>query len=188
MKLIIIILLTISTSFGANMCEINPDLKSIFKQVSEEYSVSYELLSKLSWIESNHRVHAKAPTSSASGLFQIIRSTENWLREICNIEGDIFDPLTNTRMGACYIKHNTNYLKNKLNRQPTSLELYFSHFFGGRKALKFIQQPENTKVSNILFSCEISSNRGVFYKDGKLKTYRQVKDFFIKKLNGAKVL
>lgn len=182
MKYILLLLLFIQPVFAS------PNLKSIFQQVSIEYSVSADLLSQISWLESNHRINAKTKTSSARGLFQIIRSTEKWLKEICKIEGDIFDPLTNTRLGACYIKHNTKYLKHKLKRLPTNLELYLAHFYGASKAFLFLKQPTYRVVSQKLFKREIQANKNVFYDGSRLRTYGEVSGYFQTKLNKAKVL
>ena len=184
MRLIVLLFFITFPTFAAT-----PDLPPIFTQVATEYSVDYALLSKIADIESGFDVNAKAGTSSASGLFQIIRSTERWLRELCDITGDVFDPLTNTRMGACYINHNKKYLRRKLKREPNYTELYFSHFLGSYTAVKFLTQPEYLKVSRKLFGRALSSNRGVFFKkSGELKTYHEVKEYFRTKLEKARVL
>ena len=179
-KLLVAILLMTTCAFGSN-------LKPIFKQVSKEYSVSYELLSKMSWIESNHRINARTKTSSARGLYQIIRSTEKWLKEICDIEGDIFDPLTNTRLAACYIKHNQNYLTRKLKRRATDLECYEAHFFGARTAFRFISIP-NHRLGYKSFRKESKANPSIFWHKKRPRTIGEIKRLFRDKLNKAKVL
>jgi hypothetical protein len=142
-------------------------------------------------IESNFDPKATTRTSSAKGLFQVIRSTERWLREICDIEGDVFDPLTNTRLGACYIRHNTKYFKRKMKREPNFTELYMMHFFGGWTAIKFIRML-NSKPSNLAykhFRRESKANPSIFYtKAGKPRKLAEVMEVFKKKVKEARVL
>ncbi|MFO5802052.1 transglycosylase SLT domain-containing protein, partial [Klebsiella pneumoniae] len=49
--------------------------QATFKAVSEMTGVPVELLNIFCGIESSFNYNAKAPTSSAAGLFQIIKST-----------------------------------------------------------------------------------------------------------------
>lgn len=182
MKYFILPLLFINLAFA------NTDLALIFNKVSKKYSVSHSLLSKIADIESNFDVNAKAKTSSARGLFQIINTTEIWLRELCLIEGDIFDPEVNANMGACYIQHNKKYLEKKLKRKVTDLELYLAHFLGAYRAYKFILM-KDTDLAYKMFKNESKANKRIFYHTcGKPKTVREIKDEFQEKLNKARVL
>ena len=167
------------------------DLQPIFRQVSNEYSVSYELLSKMADIESNFRPNAKASTSSAKGLYQIINSTENWLREICDIEGDIFDPLTNTRLGACLIQHNTKYFRRKMKREPNFTELYILHFYGGYTGLKFIRlvKSKGSDLAYKHFRRESRANPNIFFKRArKPRKLIEVMELFRNKVRNGRVL
>lgn len=172
-------------------CFANPTLKPVFKQVAEEYSVSYDLLSKMAYIESKFDPNAKASTSSARGLFQILNSTELWLKEICDIEGDIFDPLTNTRLGACYIQHNTKYYKRKLGTEPSFTDLYILHFLGGYTGIKFIKltKSKGSEIASKHFPKQAKANIGIFYKKGNTpRTLFEVMELFEYKVNKAEVL
>jgi hypothetical protein len=185
MKYILIPLVFLCCSFST------ANLAPIFDQVSTEYSVSAELLSKIADIESNFDPKATTSTSSAKGLYQIISSTENWLREMCDITGDVFDPLTNTRLGACYINYNTKYFSRKMGRLPTFTESYSMHFFGAWTAVKFIRlvKSAGSELACKHFKRESRANRGVFYKpSGEPRTLSEVYRFFEQKIEKARVL
>lgn len=181
MRLIVFILLLTFPVFAAD------PLPGIFHTVSSEYSVDYALLSKIADIESGFNPNATTSTSSAKGLYQILRSTENWLRELCDIEGDIFDPLTNTRLGACYVRHNQKYLRKKLKRDATYTECYLSHFMGAVTALKLLRMDRHELAAKH-FKRESEANRNVFYKGSKMRTVGEVIQYFEKKMELAKVL
>lgn len=184
-RLVLIPILFLTMSFTS------ADLSPIFRKVATEYNVSYELMSKIADIESSFNPDAKAGTSSASGLFQIIRSTERWLREICDIEGDVFDPLTNSRLGGCLIQYNTKYLTRKLGRVPTFTENYTAHFLGSWTAVKFIQMVESkgSDIASERFPRESKANPRVFYKsDGTARTLAEVLGYFSDKMEKARIL
>ena len=168
-----------------------PNLASIFEQVSIEYKVSYELLSKIAAIESNFKQRATTKTSSAKGLFQVIRSTELWLREMCDIEGDVFDPTTNTRLGACLIQYNTKYFTRKVKRPPTHTESYILHFFGGYTGVRFVRyvKSKGSRIAYKHFQRESKANPRIFFKrSGKARTIREIMILFKLKIRQAKVL
>lgn len=182
MKYLLILILSI------NVCFADTEIKDVLIDVSQKYSVSYKLLSKIADIESRFDVLAKSKTSSARGMFQIINTTEIWLRELCYIEGDIYDIKVNSEMAACYINHNKKYLKRKLNRDINMLDLYLAHFLGAYRAYKFLQL-SNKDYAYKIFKNESRANRSIFFhKNGKPKTVREIKNEFIEKLNKARVL
>lgn len=173
------------------------DLVPVFHQVATEYSVDYVLLSKIADIESGFDVNATTSTSTARGLFQVIRSTERWLRELCDITGDVFDPLTNARMGGCLVRHNSRYFTRKMGRTPNYTELYVLHFYGGYTGLRFIRLVEASekpafKGSNLAykhFRRESRANPHIFFtKRGKARKLREVMDLFVEKMGNARVL
>ncbi len=139
---------------------------------SKRTGVSYLYLANTAHLESNFNVRAKAPTSSASGLFQVIDST--WLslvkehgatygwggyaREIdcaspgrCRVDNadlrmeilDLrFDGQTATFLAAEFAKKNKRQLERNLNRTVSDYELYVAHFFGVAGATKFFRNLE----------------------------------------------
>lgn len=159
------------------------------KDAAKAYNIPYTLVSKTAWIESNFNHLAKNRKTSSRGLFQIIKSTEVWLRTICkNVpKGDIFNPKTNSFLGACYLKYNSTYLQRRLRRKPTNTEIYNAHFFGGRKAVKFIRT-KNHLIGKNVFPREARYNRAIFYNGRKARTIGQIKRYFINKVKKAKLL
>lgn len=159
------------------------------KDAAKTYNIPYTLVSKTAWIESNFNHLAKSRRGTASGLFQIIKSTEVWLRTICkNVpKGDIFNPKTNSFLGACYLKYNSTYLQRRLKRKPANYEVYLAHFFGSSKAVKFLRTNKNRLGKNV-FPREARYNRAIFYKGRKARTIGQIKQYFINKVKKAKLL
>ena len=139
---------------------------------SKRTGVSYLYLANTAHLESNFNVKAKAPTSSATGLFQVIDNT--WLSLLnrhgahygwagyadsimCSSSGrcrvddptrrqeilDLrFDGQTSTFLAAEFAKENKRQLENNLNRSVSDYELYVAHFFGVGGATKFFRNLE----------------------------------------------
>lgn len=139
---------------------------------SKRTGVSYLYLANTAHLESNFNVNAKAPTSTASGLFQVIEST--WLSLVdqhgarygwasyahditCSAPGrctvvspdrrmeilDLrFDGQTATFLAAEFAKENKVQLERNLNRGVSDYELYVAHFLGVTGATKFFRNLE----------------------------------------------
>jgi soluble lytic murein transglycosylase-like protein len=83
--------------------------------------------------ESGFNPNAKAPTSSATGLYQFTRGTWNTMVKKYGAQygisyGDINDPKANAIMGGLYAKDNKNELENSLGitAEPP---IYILHIF-----------------------------------------------------------
>lgn len=118
--------------------------------------------------ESSLNPAAKAPTSSATGLFQFIEST--WLEvmksegprlgygeladHIYENDGEFFvpdpamrqqildlrhDPQVSADMAAAFTRRNGDYLMEKFGRMPSPGELYIAHFLGPSGAERFFE-------------------------------------------------
>lgn len=160
---------------------------SIYK-VSKQLNLSYSLMSKIADIESRFNYKATNSTSSARGLYQIIKSTEKRIRKMYDIKGDIFDPYVNSLIAGYNLKLNIKYLKRKLDRKPTDLECYLSHFFGPVMAFKFINTPDHI-LGYEAFKKESRYNQRVFFdSQGNPRTIKQIKQYFQDKLDKARVL
>jgi hypothetical protein len=179
MALLISIILTMNLSLIT--------VRDSIYQASKEFSIDYSVLSKIADIESNFNPDAKARTSSARGLFQIIKNTELWLRDTCKISGNIFDPLVNSRMGACLTSLNIKQLKSH-EISPTELNVYLVHFLGINNGIKFIRTADYV-IAAELFKYQAKYNRPVFYdRDGTPRSVGQIKAYFQSKLDTARVL
>jgi len=128
---------------------------------------SFDYLLKTALRESNFEPNAKAPTSSATGLFQFIDQT--WLATLKQAGpslgyGDYasaivqssghysvpdpnmrraimdlrLDPTANAAMAGALTQANAAQLSSGIGRKPTDGELYLAHFLGASGALKLI--------------------------------------------------
>ena len=135
---------------------------------SSSTGADYKYLVNTARSESSFQVEAKAPTSSAQGLFQFIEET--WIRTIKD-EGGAFglgkysalitktaagrytvanpadraailalrkNPKISAMMAGAYAKRNADFVAAEIGRQPTSDELYIAHFLGPADAAKLI--------------------------------------------------
>lgn len=141
---------------------------------SRRTGVSFDYMMRTAQRESSLDPNARAPTSSATGLFQFIDQT--WLsvmrdagaafgfeREAEVIERGAdgrltvadaterqrimalrFDPSANALMAGAYTQRNSAALSQALGRTPSEGELYAAHFLGAGGATRFLQAAERT--------------------------------------------
>jgi hypothetical protein len=144
------------------------------RKASQITGTNFQYLLATAKVESNLNPGAKAPTSSAGGLFQFIDQT--WLgtlkesgaalgygryaNAISRNETGKFvvedpaarreimalrqDPTANAVMAGAFTQSNAAYLKERLGRDATEGELYIAHFMGAGGAAKLIEQSETT--------------------------------------------
>lgn len=135
---------------------------------------NFQYLLAAAKVESNLNPSAKAPTSSAGGLFQFIDQT--WLGTLKESGAELgygryanaigrneagkfvvadpamhreimnlkHDPTANAVMAGAFTQSNAAYLKERLGRDATEGELYIAHFMGAGGAAKLIGQAEST--------------------------------------------
>ena len=135
-------------------------VESALKKAAEITGADFQYLVDTAARESGFRPSVKAPTSSATGLFQFIEST--WLEVVKN-HGAAFglkeqaaaisqsrsgryfvadkgmrreilelrkDPEIAAVMAGVFTQNNAKHLEAKLKRHPTAGELYIAHFLG----------------------------------------------------------
>lgn len=133
--------------------------------------------------------NVKSPTSSATGLFQVI--DETWTRtirqnaEVLGIPRDTpdakllamrGDPVLSGKVAALYAMENKRVVEGALQRPITDAELYMAHFFGGGGAVAFLsamQSNPSAPAAQVL-PLAAEKNKGVFYRDGKPRTVSEV--------------
>jgi len=143
-------------------------LSRSLEQAARETGVSFEYLFQTAKRESNLDPNAKAPNSSATGLFQFIEQT--WLglvkregaslglsAEAAAIRTDAAgrfivddarakqkildirkDPEVSAKLAGAFTRDNRAELKAALNREPSAAELYVAHFLGAGGARDLI--------------------------------------------------
>jgi len=99
-------------------------------------------------IESGGNPHAKARTSSASGLFQFVRST--WEDIMPGVPfSEAMNPGVATVAFEKLSRQNYDSLRSDLGRAPKEDELYMAHFAGPGTAARIIQADDNTPLARI---------------------------------------
>lgn len=146
-----------------------------FLKIQELSGMDANILATFASIESNFDWTIKAPTSSATGWFQFINDTWDWVLEK---KGSLYgcpaddgnrslrkDPRINGLMGAEYIKMSYVTLSKALGRPPTDTDLYMAHFLGPGTAAKFLKMDKNTDSVNA-FPAQAKANTSIFFKKG----------------------
>jgi hypothetical protein len=138
------------------------------RQAAQLTGANFQYLLATAQVESNFNPSAKAPTSSAGGLFQFIERT--WLSTLKQA-GPAFgygeyanaitqtetgryvvadprmrsavmqlrnDPTANSVMAGVFTHQNTSKLAARIGREPSEGELYIAHFLGAAGAGKLI--------------------------------------------------
>jgi hypothetical protein len=139
------------------------------RQAAAATGADFDYLVKTARRESNFDPSARAPTSSAAGLFQF--TNETWLRMVdrygaqhglAAAAGSVsvpdggraevgpgmtreailelrHDPELSARMAGELARENSRILGKKIGRTPTSQELYAAHFMGPSEAARLIE-------------------------------------------------
>lgn len=172
---------------------------SAIKKASASTGVDFTYLMQQAKAESSFDPNAKSKSSSASGLYQFIKST--WLDmvdrhgEKYGIDTDgmskseildlRYDPEVASHMAAEFAAENQDYLERTWGGDVGSTELYFAHFMGAGGAASFLKAKDENplRVAADVFPRAANANRNVFYdKDtGKPRTLAEVYNFFDKK-------
>jgi hypothetical protein len=148
------------------------------KTASAATGADFGYLVKTAQRESNFDPSAKAPTSSATGLFQF--TSETWLNVLerygaqhnAKTEGLTRDQLLalredpdlSARMAGELAKENAKILGNKLGRPATSAELYTAHFMGPQDATRLIKAARHDEEGSAaaMFPRAALANASVF--------------------------
>jgi hypothetical protein len=175
-------------------------VRAAIRRAAEATGVNFSLLVETARRESALNPHARAGTSSATGLFQFIDST--WLDMVAR-HGDAHglgaqaialrrgadgatrrdilalrnDPEISARMAGELARENANTLQARLGRAPDAGELYAAHVMGSGGALRLIEAAARGATNAAaLFPREAGANRGLFYADGQPRSAQALLD------------
>lgn len=131
-------------------------------------------LNQIMAIESAGKPRAKAPTSSALGLFQFLNGT--WLYTVKKHRPDLFDgrssgqvlalrtnPSICIELGARFTEDNAALL----GEDYTDGDLYLAHFLGAGTARRVLRSPPNASAVAVCGQKAANANKSIFYKQGK---------------------
>jgi hypothetical protein len=151
------------------------DLRSRIKAAAQERGIDPEIAVKFAQAESSLNPNAKAKTSSASGLYQVINKT--W-KEYGG--GDKRDVDEQIRVGTDVIASNQEKFKRKFNREPSAAELYAYHVLGPTGAPQLLRADPNTPMDQVVSPEALKAN-----SVWKGKTVGQVLATYEKKVGGS---
>ncbi|MET0251556.1 MAG: lytic transglycosylase domain-containing protein, partial [Novosphingobium sp.] len=159
-------------------------------RAADATGVDFQYLLAQARIESRLDPSARAPTSSAAGLYQFTRGT--WLRTIDRHGADHglgwadaaiaggrvgdpamrrsilalrYDPQASAAMAAELARDNGQALANVLGRAPDASELYLAHFLGSDGATRFLAAlaSDPGQSAAAILPAAAATNRGIFY-------------------------
>ena len=131
------------------------DLIDKIREQAQARGLDPEIAVRIAQVESSMDPSAKAKTSSAQGLFQVVDST--W-KQFGGKPGKKADVDENIRVGLNILESNTKSLKNALGREPSATELYAAHFLGAQGAKTLLTAAPDTPVSQLLSQRAIKAN------------------------------
>lgn len=166
-------------------------VRAAIRRAADATGVNFSLLVETARRESAMNPHARASTSSATGLFQFIDST--WLdmvrrhgaRHGLGAEAAVLqqgatadqrrqilalrnDPELSARMAAELARENANALQARFGRAPSAGELYAAHVMGVGGATRLIEAAaQGAPSAAAMFPREAAANRGLFFVNGE---------------------
>ncbi len=190
------------------MPTINPaqtvDVRGAIARAATRTGVDFDYLLAQARLESGLDPSAKAPTSSATGLYQFIDSTwlntldrhgakhgMDWADAAIGSGGWVsnattrshllalrYDADASSLMAAELTRENANGLRNTLGREPEPAELYLAHFLGLGGAQQFLgalgSDPDQSAAA--LMPQAARANRAIFFSDGSSRSVGEVMD------------
>ena len=145
-------------------------VKEIIAEAGRRVGVDPRIMQIMAAIESSFNPMAKAKTSSATGLFQFINSTWKEMTQKVGAKygisanSDRTDAMTNSLMGAEFLKGNANTIK-KVKPNPSVTDLYIAHFLGPGGAQQFLKSSPDT-IGAEVFPKPAKANPSIFRADG----------------------
>ena len=152
------------------MTESMQKVKEIIAEAGRRVGVDPRIMQIMAAIESSFNPMAKAKTSSATGLFQFINSTWKEMTQKVGAKygisanSDRTDAMTNSLMGAEFLKGNANTIK-KVKPNPSVTDLYIAHFLGPGGAQQFLKSSPDT-IGAEVFPKPAKANPSIFRADG----------------------
>ena len=164
------------------------DIKSIITYNAKRAGANPDMILAFAATESDMNPNAKAPNTSASGLFQFLGST--WQEQISKHgakyslpkNASPFDPEAATLMASEYVKQNTRSISG-VKSDINTTDAYLTHFLGAAGAKKFLSS-NPSQLGTEIFPSQAAKNRNIFYSEsGTALTIKQIYDGLSKKID-----
>lgn len=163
--------------------------KDLIVAASKMAGVDAGTMATFGAIESDFRPKVGAGTSSASGLYQFIKSTWDTMLKKYGAKYGIplntppTDPKANALMGAEFLRENRDGLSKFLGREPTDVDLYAAHFMGLGGARKFFGMQGNAIAAQVM-PAAAKANESIFYaQGGRARTRDEVMEELMRRVN-----
>ena len=151
------------------------NLRSRIQAAAQERGLDPDVLLRFAHAESSLDPNAKAKTSSARGLFQVINKT--WKEHGGKDRNDVNEQI---RVGADVVASNQQSFKRKFNREPSAAELYAYHVLGPTGAPQLLKADPDSLMSQVVSPEALKANP--VWKD---KTVGQVLGTYEKKVGSS---
>lgn len=155
------------------------------KRASDMTGIDFGYMMAMAEKESGFNPNAKAGTSSASGLYQMINSTWNSMVDKYgakyNVKANqVFDPAANALMAALFTRDNKAYLIRRGIANPSNTALYIAHFLGPGGSVPMLKGAPDGSAVQTAGAAAANANKNIFWEKGtgKERTNKQVIEFF----------
>ncbi|MCX6897039.1 MAG: transglycosylase SLT domain-containing protein, partial [Verrucomicrobia bacterium] len=165
-------------------------IKDMILAVSKMTGVDPNLMAAVAAKESSFKWNVKAETSSATGLYQFIRSTWDTMLKRYGSKYGIApgtspkDPRANALMGAEFIRENSKAIQSVKPGGLSPTDLYIAHFLGAAGAKKFFQAGQNA-IGAVIFPEAAKANKSVFYDNGRPRSLGEIYQIFRSNIEGT---
>jgi hypothetical protein len=182
----------LAAHLGAAAQRVAPAIARAAERVGEDFSA----LLHTARLESGFNPSARAPTSSATGLFQFIDAT--WLNTLARhgpkhgiapaTRAEALslrrDPQVASLMAAEFMAENRRTLEGALGRAASATDLYLAHFLGAGGAVRFLSAmvADPGRAAAELFPRAATANRPIFFASGTPRSLAEVHALFARRL------
>lgn len=150
------------------------EIKKIIVDNSKKAGMNPSIMLTMAAKESSMNPNAKAPTSSATGLYQFLNGT--W-KDVVNTYGGKYglntsnanrlNPEHSTLMAAEYLKQNLAPIK-KVKGGINATDAYLTHFLGPGGARKFLSSNPSASSEMVVGAPAVNANKGIFAPNGTI--------------------